>query len=61
MKTEGYGDDKHFPIVSLWDIVVAKATKVFIGFPWKPYVIDVPPEACYKWKMIEISLQTVKT
>ena len=28
-----YGDDKHFPIVGLWDLVVAIATKVFTGFP----------------------------
>ena len=39
---EDYGDDKHFPIVSLRDLVVAKATKVFTGFPWKAYVMDAP-------------------
>ena len=34
IKTEGdMGEDKPFPIVSLRDLVVAKATKVFIEFP----------------------------
>ena len=38
-----YGDDKLFPIVSLWNLVVAIATKVFIGFSWKAYAINSPP------------------
>ena len=33
IKTMGGADDKHFPIVSLWDLVVAIASKIFIGFP----------------------------
>ena len=61
IKTEGdMGEDKPFPIVSLRDLVVAKATKVFIEFPWKAYVFDATPEACCRWEMIVISLQTVE-
>ena len=37
-----------FPIVSLWNVVVAIATKVIIPFPSKAYVINPPPEACYR-------------
>ena len=55
-----YGDDKHIPILSLWGLVVGIATKVFFGFPPKAYAINPPPEACYRWEMIEISLQTVE-
>ena len=56
-----YGDDKHLSIVSLWEFVVAIATKVFIGFPWKANVIHAPPEACYRWEMLKISLKIVET
>ena len=54
------GDDKHFTFVNLCDLVVAIATKVFIGFLWKAYVIDDPQDTCYRWEMIKISLQTVE-
>ena len=61
IKTAGvFGEDKHFLIVSLWDILVTIATKVFIGFPCKAYVMDFPSEACFWCEMTEISLQTME-
>ena len=50
---KSYGDDKHFPIVSLWHLMVAIVTKVFID----ANVINAQPEAYYRWEMIEIVLQ----
>ena len=37
-----YGDDKHFPIVSLCDLVVA-IEKFSLDFREKAYVMDAPP------------------
>ena len=47
-----YDNEKHFTIVSLRNLVVALATKVFIGFPSKASTINAPPEACYRLEMM---------
>ena len=31
-------------------------SKVFIVFPWKADVINPPPQACYRWGMVKVSL-----
>ena len=41
-------------------LVVAIATKGFIQFPSKAYVINPSSETCYRWEMIEISLQAAE-
>ena len=45
---KSYADDKHFPIVNLWDLVITITTKVFIMFPCKAYINDAPLETCYR-------------
>ena len=51
-----YADDKHLSTVSL----VLHSNQGFEWTLWKAYVMNAPPEAGYRWEMIEISLQTVE-
>ena len=64
-----YGDDKHFPnCKSMW-LCGCQSNRDFHWISMKslchqssppPPNPTTPPEACYRWEMIEISLQTVE-
>ena len=42
-KLKGYADDKHFPIISLWDFVVATETKFSLDLH-KKLMLSIPPK-----------------
>ena len=43
-----------------WWQVFSYCNQGFYWFPWNAYVSDAPQKTCYRWEMIEISLQTME-
>ena len=46
---------KVFPIITLWELSVARETRVLIRSGPKPNGVDPPPQWCFWWNLITIS------